>query len=175
MDKLNPLNYINSIHKQKYLASLWPIILILITFIINHFYRVDEVKYIALFGLLWYMFVFVIFKINKAVLPEDISGCVLSPVNGRVTKIEGNKLIITKYFWQSVDIRNATVEQNIDILFHGKQPILWEDFSSEVGKLIGFKTGKLICEILLPDEFSISVSALQKVISGHTILASKEV
>ena len=174
MDKLNPLNYISAINKQKYLASLWPIILVLITFIINHFYQVDEVKYVALFGLLWYMFTFTIYKINKPIPPEKTIGSVFSPLNGKITKIENNRIFITKNLWHSVDIRSATSEQNAEIIFHGKQPILWEDFSSEIGKLIGYKIGKLICEILLPDEFSISVSASQKVISGHTILASKE-
>jgi len=174
MDKLNPQDYINSIQKQKHLVALGPIILVTITFIINHFYRVDEVKYIALLGLIWYIFNFVIHKINMPISTEGTTGFVFSPINGKIKKIEENKITISKNFWHPVDIRNVSVEQNIMIKFSGKQPHFFEDFSADVGKLIGYKSGKLTCEILLPDDFSINVTSSQKVIAGVSVLGTKE-
>ncbi|MFC1898030.1 hypothetical protein ACFLYJ_00500 [Candidatus Cloacimonadota bacterium] len=174
MDNLNPQDYINSIQKQKHFASLGPIILVIITFIINHFYRVDEVKYIALFGLIWYIFNFVIFKISLPIPPEKTADFVFSPICGKVKKIEKNKIIISKKFWHPVDVRNVNSNQNIEIIFEGKQPHFFEDFSADVGKLIGYKSGELNCEILLPADFKISVSVSQKVISGFSVLGTKE-
>jgi hypothetical protein len=174
MDRLNPQDYISLIQKQKHFASLGPIILVIITFIFNHFYRIEEVKYVALLGLIWYILNMIIHKINMPIPPEETVGFVFSPISGKVKYIENNKIIISKFFWHSVDIRNSNSEQNIEIIFTGKQPILFEDFSDDIGKLIGFKSGKNLCEISLPNNFSINVTIGEKVIAGFSIIASKE-
>ncbi|MCF7793482.1 MAG: hypothetical protein K9N09_07005 [Candidatus Cloacimonetes bacterium] len=169
MNTLNPVEIINKIQTAKYKKIALPILLVITSFIINHFYQFEETRYIAIVGLIWYVFIFMQFKVNRVGNVEEDTIC--SPLSGKITDVSKQQIIITKSWFDSSDIRFSGLDENI--LFWAKKPVILED-SDISGKLIGYTIGRNSCKIEFDEEWETLVEIGQKVISGDPILKKRE-
>jgi hypothetical protein len=175
MEKYNPVEILLKIQKLKYNEAIVPILLILSGFVINFIKPYSFVKYLSLLGFFLYLFITLKYHVKKNIPPVE-DNIVLSPVYGLVKKadIETNLLVIKKGFLSPADYRCNSNDEKVEIqVKEGKLTILAED-SCLPGKLIGILplTALLICKF--PQDYLITISPGQKLISGETILAKKK-
>lgn len=173
MSECNPIDHINRIQKIKYKQALLPIILIVASFLISFFYENEMLKYAALFGLIWYVWIFMQFKIIKIPLPENSENSLLSPITGKVIDLNEAELLLKKSWLNSVEIRCIGKNEKITINWT-KEPVLFESDCSLPGRLIGFVKGKTICKITFPKHYELNVVCGQKIEAGNCILKKKE-
>ena len=106
-DDVTPINYVIDAAKLKYKYTSIPILLIGISFIGQVMFNVEEMKYLAIPGILLYFFVNLMMRVYRT-LPEAESG-IVSPVNGKIEKIEvkGNRteIYIRTRMLDKMDVR----------------------------------------------------------------------
>ncbi len=169
MSDLNPIDIINKIQTAKYRKIALPILLVIASFILNHFYQIEETKYIALLGLIWYIFIFMQFKVNRVGnVGENI---ICSPISGKVVKVSNSQILIKKSWFDSIDIRFSGLDENC--LFWAKKPVILKN-GKTTGKLTGYTVGKNSCKIEFGEEWEVIVEVGQKLISGDSILKKRE-
>jgi len=171
MSEYTPIEYLTKIQKLKYKAALFPILLVFISFGFNMIFKIDQAKYLSIIGLIWYIFIIIQFRVRRNYPPENEKEIVLSPIYGKVTKIEDNSITIKKGYFQSADIRYAG--QNIEVNINSKKAIYFEEQYTLTGKLIGVITSSAICICKIPDDLKIEIDIGNKVVAGETILAVK--
>lgn len=170
MNNLNPEEYLRKIHTAKYKRMIFPILLVIISFVLNNFSHFEHTKYLALFGLIWYIFILVQFKVNKAGPIEENN--VGSPVAGKVKNIGDSYLEIEKSIFDAVDI-HCVCEEDVNIKWK-KTPVFWENDCSLPGRLIGYTSGNNTCRIEFSENWKINVQVGQKLLSGDIILQKRE-
>ena len=171
MSKYTPIEYLTKIQKLKYKAAIFPILIVFISFGLNIIFKIDQAKYLSIIGLIWYIFIIIQFRVRRNYPPESVTGIVLSPIYGKVTKIEDNSIIIKKNFFQAADIRYSG--QNIEMKIKSTKVIYFEEQPTLTGKLIGVVLSSAICICKIPDDLKIEVDLDEQVVSGETILALK--
>ncbi len=171
MSNYTPSEYLTKIQKLKYKAAIFPILLVIISFGLNILFELDQVKYLSIIGLIWYIFIIIKFRIRNNYPPESETEIILSPIYGRIVKIEGNSITIKKGIFQSADIRYAG--QNIKVKIGSKKVNYFEERPTLVGKLIGMISSPAICICEVPEEWKIEINIGDKVVAGETILAIK--
>ena len=171
MSEYTPVEYLTKIQKLKYKAAIFPILLVFISFVLNITLELDQAKYLSIIGLIWYIFIIIQFRVRRNYPPENENKIVLSPIYGKVTKIEDNSITIKKGFSQSADIRYAG--QNIEVKMESAKVIYFEEQPTLTGKLIGVLTSSAMCICKIPDDWNIEINIDDKVIAGETILAVK--
>lgn len=171
MSDYTPVEYLSKIHKLKYKAAIFPILLVILSFGLNILFELDQVKYLSIIGLIWYILIIIKFRIRRNYPPESESEIVLSPIYGKVIKIEDSFITIKKGIFQSADIRYAG--QNIEVRIKSKRVSYFEEQPSLVGKLIGIVSSSAICICKIPKDWKIDIISGDKVVAGETILAVK--
>lgn len=171
MSEYTPVEYLTKIQKLKYKAAIFPILLVIISFGLNMIYQLDQVKYLSILGLIWYILIIIRFRIRRNVPPKNESEIILSPIYGTITKIDINMITIKKGLFQAADIRYPGYE--INLKFTSKFINLFEKKPNLAGKLIGVVSCKSKCVCTIPDDWNINVHPGDKVIAGETILAAK--
>jgi len=166
-----PVEYLTKLQKLKYKAAIFPILLIAISFGLNIIFELDQAKYLSIIGLLWYIFIIMKFRVNRNHPPTTKNEIILSPIYGKITKIENNLITIKKGIFHSADLRYAG--QNIEVNIDSKHVKYFEDQPDLAGKLIGiiFSSANGFCRI--PDDWKIEINIGEKVTAGETILAVK--
>ncbi|HPR17501.1 MAG TPA: hypothetical protein PLD62_04570 [Candidatus Cloacimonadota bacterium] len=173
MSPYDPLDYITRIHKAKYKQAILPILLIVITFVINHFFLLEELKYVALLGLIWYALLFLCFRVGRIGYPESDEAKVLSPLHGKATVLNEHQLIITKSIFHPVEIRCPIQKAQITLEWSA-QPVFFEERCELSAKLIGFKFGKTKCKITVGEEYMLKIADNEKVIAGKSVLFERK-
>jgi len=171
MNKFNPEQYLLKIQKQKYKIAILPILVVVIGFFFHSSFQFTFLKYVSLAGLLGYVFVIMLHKVNKAVPPVCEQKHILSPISGKITSIKNNKIEIEKSIFDPIDIRCSTSSDKIDIIWKNRKPKFFEENCQLPGKLIGMIIGKVNCILKLPDDYVIDVKEGQKLLAGETIMA----
>lgn len=171
MSEYTPVKYLTKIQKLKYKAAIFPILLVVISFVLNMFFELDQAKYLSIIGLIWYIFIIIQFRVRRNYPPESETEIVLSPIYGRVSKIENNSITIKKGFFQSADIRY--LGQNIEVKIDSRKVIYFEEQPTLNGKLIGVVPSSAMCICKIPVGWKIEINIDDKVIAGETILAVK--
>ena len=171
MSNYTPSEYLTKIQKLKYKAAIFPILLVIISFGSNILFELDQVKYLSIIGLIWYIFIIVKFRIRKNYPPESEAEIILSPIYGKIVKIEGNSITIKKGIFQSADIRYTG--QNIKVKIGSKKVNYFEERPTLAGKLIGVISSSAICICEIHGEWNIEINIGDKVVAGETILAIK--
>ncbi len=171
MSEYTPVEYLSNIQKLKYKAAIFPILLVFISFGLNLLFEIDQAKYLSVIGLIWYIFIIIQFRVRRNYPPESETKIVLSPIYGRVTKIENNSITIKKGVFQAADIRYSG--QNVELTIESKKVTYFEERPTLTGKLIGVITSSAIFICKIPDDWKIEINIDDKVIAGETILAVK--
>lgn len=166
----NPIEYLTKIQSLKYRAATLPIIIVVVSFSINMIFKVDIVKYCALLGLIFYIFVLMCYRIKKQVPPENSDTAILSPIHGKIFQIDANTIKIKKHILEAADFRCSSRE-NVEIEFSKARLFRFENDCNMPGKLIGIFPYSVICIITIPKNYEIEVSLGEKVEAGETILA----
>lgn len=166
----NPPENLRKIQKIKYKAALIPILLVIISFVINIVFQVIFVKYIALLGLLFYIITLLRYRVKNAHPPEELDHIILSPIHGKVIKIGDNSILIKKGVFSAADIRSSQSKFKIN-----NKNIIWFERDAKLdGKLIGFVAESTLCNCEIPDDYRIVTKKKDKVEAGNTILAKLE-
>ena len=171
MSEYTPVEYLTKIQKLKYKAAIFPILLVIISFGLNMIFELDQAKYLSIIGLIWYIFIIIRFRIRRNYPPENENEIILSPIYGKVIKIENNLITIKKRFLQPADIRYSG--KNIIVKITSKYAIYFEDQSSLPGRLIGIISFSAICICEITTDYKIELNVGNKVVAGETILAVK--
>jgi len=169
----NPIEYLTKIQTLKYRAATLPIIIVVVSFGINMILKVDVVKYCALLGLIFYVFVLMRYRIKKQVPPENSDMAILSPLHGKIFQIDANTIKIKKHLLEAADFRCSSMG-NIEIEFSKSRLFRFENDCNVPGKLIGIIPHFVICIITIPENYKIEVSPGEKVEAGETILAKPD-
>ncbi|MCK5050096.1 MAG: hypothetical protein KAS53_00045 [Candidatus Cloacimonetes bacterium] len=171
MSNYTPVEYLTKIQKLKYKAAIFPILLVIISFGLNLIFEIDQAKYLSVIGLIWYIFIIIRFRITRNYPPESETKNILSPIYGKVIKIEDSSITIKKGIFQSADFRYTG--QNIEVKIKSKQVNYFEDQPSLTGRLIGIISSSVICICEIPNDWKIEITIGDKVVAGETILAVK--
>ena len=171
MSKYTPIEYLTKIQKLKYKAAILPILLVIISFGLNMIYVIDLAKYFSVIGLFWYIFIIIQFRVTRNHPPEIEAEIILSPIYGKVTKIEDGFITIKKGLFQSADIRYAG--KNIEVKIKSKMMNYFEEQPSLSGRLIGIISSSAICICKISEDWKIEINIGDKVVAGETILAVK--
>ncbi|MEA2096791.1 MAG: hypothetical protein U9P73_08900 [Candidatus Cloacimonadota bacterium] len=171
MSEYTPVEHLTKIQKLKYRAAFFPILLVIISFVLNMIYGIDQTKYLSIFGFIWYLIIIIQFRVRRNYPPESKTEIALSPIYGKVSKIEDRSITIKKGFFQSADIRYAG--QNIEVTIRSKQAKYFEDQPSLAGRLIGVISSSGICICGIPEGWKIELNVGDKVTAGESILAVK--
>ena len=171
MSEYTPVEYLSKIQKLKYKAAIFPILLVIISFGFNMIFELDQAKYLSIIGLIWYIFIIIRFRVRRNYPPESVTEIILSPIYGKVTKIENNSITIKKGVFQSADIRYPG--QNIEVKIDSGKVTYFEEQPALTGKLIGVLPSPVICICEIPDDWEIEINIDDKVIAGETIMAIK--
>jgi hypothetical protein len=171
MNEFNPELYLLRIQKQKYKIATFPILVVVIGFFLHSSFQFAFLKYVSLAGLLGYIFVIMLHKVNKAVPPTCESSCILSPISGKISSIDSRSIEIIKSIFDPIDIRCASNDENNQSIWKDRKPKFFEENCQLPGKLIGMITGNANCFFDVPDNYKIEVVIGKKVIAGETILA----
>ncbi len=166
-----PVEYLSKIQKLKYKTAVFPILLVIISFGSNLLFDIDQAKYLSVIGLIWYIFIIIQFRITRNFPPESETKIIISPIYGKVTKIEDGSITIKKGIFRSADIRYAG--QNIEVKIKSKQVNYFEDDPSLAGRLIGVISTPAICICEIPNDWKIKINIGDKIVAGETILAVK--
>jgi len=175
IEKYNPLEILVKIQKLKYNEAIVPIIFILSGFVINFIKPYSFVKYLSLLGLFLYLIITIKYHVKKNIPPAE-DNIVLSPVYGLVKKvdIETNLLVIKKGLLSPADYRCNCNDEKVETQVREGKLTIFDTDCRLPGKLIGVLplTALLICKF--PEDYLITISPGQKLISGETILAKKK-
>jgi len=171
MSEYTPVEHLTKIQKLKYKAAFFPILLVIVSFVLNMIYGIDQAKYLSIFGLIWYIIIIIQFRVRRNYPPKSKTEIALSPIYGKVTEIEDRSITIKKGFFQSADIRYAG--QNIEVTIKSKQVNYFEEQPSLAGRLIGIISSSGICICGIPEGWKIELNIGDKVAAGETILAAK--
>lgn len=172
MSEINPDQYLLRIQKQKYKIALFPILLVIAGFLLQTRFQIDLLKYISLAGLLGYVFIIMLHRVNKAVPPISEKSIVLAPISGKVTSLNNGSIEITKNAFAPIDLRCASMNDEIDISWKKGKFIFFEQNCRLPGKLIGMVAGRARCNCNFPDHFTVVVKSGDKLIAGESILAA---
>lgn len=171
MSEYTPVEYLTKIQKLKYKAAIFPILLVFISFGLNMIFELDQAKYLSIIGLIWYILIIIQFRVRRNYPPESETEIILSPIYGKVIKIEDNLISIKKSFFQAADIRYSG--QNIEVKINSKKVTYFEEHPTLTGKLIGVVSSSTMCICEIPENWSIQINVDDKVVAGETILAVK--
>ena len=171
MSEYTPVEYLTKIQKLKYKAAIFPILLVIISFGLNMIFELDQAKYLSVIGLIWYILIIIQFRVRRNYPPESETEIMLSPINGKVFKIEENSITIKKGFFQAADIRYSG--QNVEIKIDSPKMTFFEEQPILIGKLIGIVSSSAMCICKIPENWDIQITIGDKVIAGETILAVK--
>ena len=171
MSEYTPVKYLSKIQKLKYKAAIFPILLVIISFAFNMIFELDQAKYLSIIGLIWYIFIIIRFRVRRNYPPESVTEIILSPIYGKVTKIENNSITIKKGVFQSADIRYPG--QNIEVKIDSRKMTYFEEQPALTGKLIGVVPSSAMCICEIPENWNIQITIGDKVIAGETMLAVK--
>lgn len=171
MSNHTPVEYLAKIQKLKYKAAIFPILLVIISFGLNILFELDQVKYLSIIGLIWYIFIIIKFRVRRNYPPESESEIILSPIYGKIIEIEGSSITIKKGIFQSADIRYTG--QNIEVKIKSKKVNYFEEQTTLAGKLIGVISSSAICICEVPEDWKIEINIDDKIVAGETILAMK--
>ncbi|MCD6176913.1 MAG: hypothetical protein J7K29_03640 [Candidatus Cloacimonetes bacterium] len=171
MLEYTPIEYLTKIQKLKYKASIFPILLVIISFGLNMIFELDQAKYLSIIGLIWYILNIIRFRVRRNYPPENKNEIILSPIYGKVIKIENNLITIKKGLFQAADIRYSG--KNIVVKIKSEHINYFEDQPSLVGKLIGIISSSAICICEITNNYKIEINVGNKVVAGETILAVK--
>lgn len=168
----SPIEYLVKIQSLKHRAAIFPIIVVVFSFGINIIFKVEIVKYSALLGLLFYVFILMRYRIKKQVPPENSDTAILSPLHGKIFQIDSNQIKIKKHILEAADFRCSSGE-NVKIKFSKSQLSRFENDCNVPGKLIGIIPHSVTCTITIPENYKIEVNPGEKVEAGETILAKQ--
>ncbi len=119
-DDVTPIQYVIEAAKLKYKYASIPIFLIGVSFISQMAFKIDEMKYLALPGIILYLFVNLMLRVYRT-LPEAEAG-IVSPINGRVEKVEKNgnttEIYIKKGLLAKIDVR-ASIADSVNVTDNG--------------------------------------------------------
>ncbi|MBT4331948.1 MAG: hypothetical protein HOD64_01610 [Candidatus Cloacimonetes bacterium] len=166
-----PTDYLAKLQKIKYRAAIFPILLVFASFGINIIFEIDQAKYLSIIGLLWYLLIIMRFRISRNHLPESKNEILLSPIYGKIVKIDGNIITIKKGIFQPADLRYSG--HIFDVEIKSKQIKYFEDQPHLAGKLFGVVSTSALCICTIPNGWKINAKFDDKVVSGETILAEK--
>ena len=171
MSNYTPIEYLARIQKLKFKAAIFPILLVILSFGLNILFELEQVKYLSIIGLIWYIFIIIQFRVKRNYPLESETEIVLSPIYGKVTKIENRFITIKKGLFQFADIRYTG--QNIEVRIKSKRVSYFEDQPTLAGKLFGVVSSSAICICKIPKDWKIEINTGNKVVAGETILAVK--
>jgi len=171
MSGLTPASYLSKVQKLKYKVAIFPILLVFISFIINMTFGIDQVKYLSVIGLVWYIIIIMKFRVKKAYPHKKENKILLSPIHGKIIKIEENSISIKRGIFDPADLRYSGQEMEVDLSSNNIK--YFEEEPEVPGKLIGIILSSGICKCSVPNDWEIVVRSGEKVSAGETILAEK--
>ncbi|MBC8384410.1 MAG: hypothetical protein H8E57_02700, partial [Candidatus Cloacimonetes bacterium] len=170
IEKYNSVEFLQRIQKLKLKAVSIPIVIILFSFGLNFVLQISFLKYLSLFGLAAYIFVSLLFRINKNVSPDTDPNAYYSPLNGKIVTAKNNVVIIEKTLFQASEIRHPSNNENAKFEIIAGKSYIFESTPTLIGKLIGIVPGSATCKCYIPENFLVEIRSGQSVIAGETIL-----
>ncbi len=187
-----PLSTLLAINKMKYKSAIIAFLLVVLSFVLNAYMENSYSQYIALAGLAYYLFILLIYSVNKSVPISDDENSLLAPINGKVADItnENGKTSITivKHFFNAADIRRVHSADEIEFkknrvdAQNSENEFFWSvkgnvgNLLTETNKaetkasLIGISVGSGTCRFEFPAGYDCYIQKGDKVIAGETII-----
>lgn len=171
MSKLTPAKTLLKIQKIKYKFLAVPIIVIILTFLLNLKYENKIFSIISLIALVIFFVISRIFSVNKSVHNPEKSGKILAPINGKIVKKQRNELIIKKSIFAHAEIRKSDKENKLALSIKG---FLLYDFAEEdavQAQIIGLLPGPATAVCQLPENYHFTVEETENIEAGETVIA----
>ncbi len=201
MQDYTPPETILLISKLKFLRALVPLAIIIVALILQNYYDLDNARYLSLLALGYFLFIMLIYRINKTIDETDRDS-LLSPIYGKVVSLEDEKayslITIKKSFLHPADIRLSQDNDTIESSNHSSEKNRkvqelssdnryslnrWQLTGKNVhyfpatnrikGTLIGIIPGNGLCRYRLPKNFSLHVDLGDKLSAGISIIGVK--
>lgn len=173
LEDYNPYKYIRQAQTAKFKELLYPILVILGSFILSYFLESDLLIFISLAGFIWYIYISIRYRIHQVIPVATNSNKILAPINSRVISKNGNKLKLRKKWYYNCDVRTpALFKLNFEL--SSAKSIWFELENSLPGKLVGIVPKPAICELEIPDDFQVNIKKGEKLIAGETVIASRK-
>jgi len=170
LEDYNPYKYLRQAQTSKFKELLYPILLILASFILSYFLESDLLIFISLAGFIWYIYVSIRYRIHRIIPLEINSNIILAPINSRVIEIAGNKITLRKKWYYNCDLRTAAAFK-LNLELTTAKSVWFESENTLPGKLLGIVPRPAICELEIPDDFQIKINKGEKLIAGESVIA----
>ncbi|MDY6916087.1 MAG: hypothetical protein SVM86_07215 [Candidatus Cloacimonadota bacterium] len=171
METYNPYLFIRQTQRKKFRELLYPILIVVFSFILSYFFQTDVLIIISLAGFIWYIYISIRYRVHQTLPVQDKKNIILAPLNSRVVKISEHHIVLKKKWYYNCEIRNpANFPINYNI--NSSKTIFYEKNSNILGKFIGIVPVKATCRIEIPQDFEIKVNKGEKLIAGETLLAA---
>ena len=178
--------------KVKYKTALPALLLVVFSVLGSEIFRFGFWKNISLVGLIWYVTVLVLYRVNREVYPEPNNHPV-SPINGKVTQLQDklgqSEIVIKKTWLDKADVRLSLPGDTVSI---GRKTINTANSTFEAGwtlqgtKLIpinirtsnksdlsGLVIGNSVCRYRLPQQMRPAIAVGNRLVAGETIIGCK--
>ncbi len=167
----NPTKVIAGIQKQKLIAALIPILLVLASFVINIYFPTNWTQYISLTGLIMYFIISMAFKINRRLFYPENEPKLVFPISGKIVEINSEYIEVSKKTFDIADLRFAGADFSVNDI---KGKIFLFSENNSVGELIGVVPYNATCKISLPAKADIDFKIGDKVVAGDVIISLPE-
>lgn len=171
---LTPTAYLVQIQKKKYTYLLFPIFLVLVSFIGNFYQDHWFLKILSLIGFGLYLFISFLFRIKRIYQPVATEkNSIVSPIYGSITTLSDQEIIIQKRWFDPIEIRYPSNLEKTELHFD-KSITSFHHQPSQIGQLYGIVLGKVSCKIQIPSNMTILVHNHDSVQAGISLLAEKK-
>jgi hypothetical protein len=168
LEKYNPIAVITKIQKTKYKFVMIPIILVIFSFVSEKYIGEEISKNLALIGLISYLLITFLFKINhRYQIAEGAEPQLVFPITGKIIGKEDNYLSIKKAPFSLADVRYSGASFDKDELAGRKYIFLDKD--AVVGQLIGVAPFSVTYRIVIPKDKIDNYKLGAKVTAGEVI------
>jgi hypothetical protein len=171
LEDYNPYKYLRQAQTAKFKELLFPILLILVSFLLSYFLETDLLIFLSLSGFLGYIIISIRYRIHRVIPLEIDSKFILAPINSRVAEIAGNKVKLRKKWYYTCDFRTAAAFK-LKLNLTATKSVWFELENTLPGKLVGIVPRPAICELEIPDGFQIKIKKGDKLIAGESVIAS---
>jgi hypothetical protein len=167
LELYNPITVVSAIQKTKFKFAGIPILLVLISFIGSYKDAAEWTNYLALAGLILYLLVVMLFRVNRRLRYLDEQPSLVFPINGKIIELEPGRLSIAKKIFEPAEIRWAGQDFNLQSL--AGKIYIFDAECSTAGRLIGVAPFSAICQLAVPPTLAEKYKVGMKVQAGQAV------
>lgn len=167
LELYNPITVVSAIQKTKFKFAGIPILLVLISFVGSYREAGEWTNYLALAGLILYLFVVMLFRLNRRLRYLDEQPSLVFPINGKIIELEPGKMIIAKKIFEPAEIRWAGQDFTLQSL--AGKIYIFEPECNTVGRMIGVAPFSAVCNLAVPEALAKKYKVGMKVEAGQAV------